>query len=145
MILDYVRLVNAAKKFKIKKDFEFISLDDVSSEHIEEHEAVPDLLEIWAAIKIFYEGKLPESYKTLNLIIGDWVNKNVKALTETIHKELKEHFKTFYEESSLEELDDVEETSVWTDQLDYMPVMNEKDKSMVIEVELVLHAEEMEK
>lgn len=144
MILDYIRLVNAAKKFKIKDDFKFISLDDVSSEHIEEHEAVPELLEIWAAIKIFYEGELPESYKTLNLIIGDWVNKNVASLTKVIHKELKEHFTTFYEDSRLEELEQVEDTAVWTDQLDYMPVMNEDDKSIIIEVELVLHAEEVE-
>ncbi len=144
MILDYVRLVNAAKKFKIKDDFKFISLDDVSSEHIEEHKAVPDLLEIWAAVKIFYIGEIPDSYKSLNLIIGDWVNKNVKPLTDVIHKELKSHFKTFYEESSLESLDDVDETSIWTDQLDYMPVIDEKEKSLIIEVELVLHAEEMD-
>ena len=144
MILNYVRLVNAAKKFKIKDDFKFISLDDVSSEHIEEHKAVPDLLEIWAAVKIFYAGEIPDSYKSLNLIIGDWVNKNVKPLTNVIHKELKSHFKQFYEESSLEDLDDVDETSIWTDQLDYMPVIDEKEKSLIIEVELVLHAEEMD-
>lgn len=144
MIIDYIRLINAAKKFKIKDNFEFISFDDVSSEHIEEHEAVPDLLEIWAAVKIFYNGELPESYKTLNLIIGDWVNKNVDSLTEIIHKELKEHFKTFYEDSRLEDLDQVEDSAIWTDQLDYMPVLNEDDKSIIIEIELVLHTEEAE-
>ena len=142
MIIDYVRLVNAAKKFKIKDNFEFISLDDVSSEHIEEHQAVPDLLEIWAAVKIFYLGEVPESYKSLNLIIGDWVNNNIKPLTEVLHTELKKHFKEFYKDSSLEDLDDVEETSIWTDQLDYMPIIDEKKKSFIIEVELVLHAEE---
>ena len=142
MIIDYVRLVNAAKKFKIRDNFEFISLDDVSADHIEEHKAVPDLLEIWVAVKIFYNGEVPESYKSLNLIMGDWVNNHIKPLTVVIHEELKKHFKAFYKDSSLEDLDDVEETAIWTDQLDYMPIIDEKEKSFVIEVELVLHAEE---
>lgn len=142
MIIDYMRLVNAAKKFKIKDDFEFVNLDDVSSEHIEEHKAVPDLLEIWAAVKIFYDGEIPDSYKSLNLIIGDWVNKNIKPLNDVIHDELKEHFNTFYEDSSLEDPEDIEDTSIWKDQLDYMPIIDEKKKSMMIEIELVLHAEE---
>lgn len=144
MIIDYVRLINAAKKFKIKDDFEFISLDDVSSEHIEEHKAVPELLEIWAAVKIFYEGEIPDSYKSLNLIIGDWVNKNIDPLTDVIHKELEEHFDTFYENSSLEDIDEVGETFIWKDQLDYMPIISDDEKSMIIEIELVLHAEENE-
>ena len=144
MIIDYIRLVNAAKKFKIKDNFEFISFDDVSSDFIKEHGSVPEVLELWAALKIFFDGEIPESYKTLNLIIGDWVNKNIKPLTEVVHKELKEHFKTFYEESEIEDLDQVEDTAIWTDQLDYMPVLNEDDKSLVIEMELILHGEGIE-
>jgi len=142
MIIDYVRLINAAKKFKIKDDFEFISLDDVSSEHIEEHKSVPELLEIWAAVRVFYEGEMPDSYKSLNLIIGDWVNNNIESLTDVLHKELQEHFGTFYENSSIDDLNDVEGTAIWKDQLDYMPIMDEKENSIIIEIELVLHAEE---
>ena len=144
MMIDFIRQLNAAKKFSIKKEFEFIEFDDVSSDFLETHETVPDLLEIWAAVKIHFEGDIPESYKVLNLMIGDWVNENIKSLTPVIHKALKEHFKTFYPNSSHEGLtdkEDAEDTAIWTDQLDYMPVMDEKDKFMTIEIELVLETE----
>lgn len=137
---EVIRVINAAKKFKIKKEFEFIGFEDITSDYVKEHNIVPDSLELWAAVKIFFDGELPESYKALNLMIGDWVETNVKSLTETIHKELEEHIKTFYTEATYD-LDDPEDSSVWLDQLDYMPLEVEDEKSLIIEIELVLNTE----
>lgn len=143
LLTDFVRIVNAAEKFKIKDDFEFISFDDISHETGGlGHE--PDSIEIWAAVKIFYDGKLPESYKTLNLIIGDWVEKNNKELTEVLHIELKGHIEEKYEDSNTDNLDEFDSSAIWLDQLDYMPSEVEDEKALIIEIELVLHAEPIE-
>ena len=139
-----VRIINAAKNFKIKDDFEFISFDDITKEDVENGDS-PETIDIWAAVKILYDGKLPESYKALNLMIGDWVEKNITPLTEVLHKELRDHFKEHYPDSDHEELQQLDESAIWTDQLDYMPAKTSEDeKSLVIEIELVLHAEPVE-
>jgi len=143
LLTDFIRVVNAADKFKIKDDFEFISFDDISHETGGlGHE--PDSLEIWAAVKIFYDGKLPDSYKTLNLIIGDWVEKRNKELTDVLHSELKGHFQEKYEDSNTDNLDDPDNSAIWLDQLDYMPSDVEGEKALTIEIELVIHAEPIE-
>lgn len=142
MLIDYMRLVNAAKKFKLKDDFKFLALDDLSLEELGEDET-PDYLEIWAAVRIFYDGEIPDSYKSLNLIIGDWVEEHEDELTEVIHEELKSYVKEKYP-SAAHDLD-MEDSSIWLDQLDYMPrVMQEDKKSLDIEIELVLEIEEDE-
>jgi hypothetical protein len=141
MFEDFIRIVNAAKNFKIKDDFEFISFDDITQEDVENGDS-PETIDIWAAVKISYNGKMPESYKALNLMIGDWVEKNLSSLTEVLHKELRGHFEEHYPESNSEDLESLDESVVWTDQLDYMPAKSSEDeKSLVIEIELVLHAE----
>jgi len=144
MLEDFIRIVNAAKNFKIKDDFEFISFDDITKEDVENGDT-PETIDIWAAVKIFYDGKLPESYKALNLMIGDWIEKNITPLTKVIHGELRSYFKEHYPESDSEELEQLEESVIWTDQLDYMPAKSSEDEnSLVIEIELVLHAESQE-
>ena len=115
MILDIVRTVNAAKNMKLKDTFQFMEFDDVSKEVEKDG---PDTLEIWAAVKVPFEGTLPESYKVLNLLIGDWVGKHKDELTKVIHDKLKGHFKQHYPESDLSEFDGTEETSIWLDQLE---------------------------
>ncbi len=143
LLNDFVRVVNAAKKFKIKDKFEFISFDDITHETGGLKDD-PESIEIWAAVKIFYEGELPDSYKALNLIIGDWVEKNKSELTKVLHSELKYHFKEKYKDSDSEELDKLDDSAIWADQLDYMPATVEGEKALMIEIELVLHAEPIE-
>ncbi len=144
MFEDFIRIINAAKNFKIKDDFEFISFDDISDEDVKNGDS-PETIDIWAAVKIFYDGKLPDSYKALNLMIGDWVEKHLNSLTEVLHKGLRDHFKEHYPDSNSEDLEQLDESAVWTDQLDYMPAKSSEDeKSLVIEIELVLHVEQIE-
>jgi hypothetical protein len=137
----FVRMVNAAQNMSLKDNFEFIAFDDITAEHIEEMQETPESLEIWAAIKVPYTGELPDSYKVLNLMIGDWVESNLEKLTPALHDELKKHFEENYPESDASALDQMEDTAIWLDQLDYMPDIDEDAKTMQIEIELVLNAE----
>ena len=144
MLEDFIRIINAGKKFKVRNDFEFISFDDITKEDVENGDS-PETIDIWAAVKINYDGEIPESYKALNLLIGDWVEKNISSLTKVIHEELRGYFKEHYPDSNSDDLDQLEESAIWTDQLDYMPSKNSEDeKSIVIEIELILHAEALE-
>lgn len=141
MILDeIVRAVNANKKFKIKDEFKFIEFNDVSKEGIQPDSPVPDQVEIWVAIQVEYEGTVPDSYKTLNLIIGDWVERHEEKLTEVIHNELKRHFEEHYPGADVSELDNGDSV-IWLDQLDYMPRIEGDRKTIIIEVELYMDTE----
>ena len=140
LTLDLIRAINASKTFKIKDDFKFVEFNDISGEAVTETEPTPDQLEIWAGVEISYDGEIPESYKALNLLIGDWVETHEDELTKTIHTELKNHLEENYPQAELPDLDNGD-SSIWLDQLDYMPRVDREDNSMVIEIELVLQAE----
>jgi hypothetical protein len=141
MLIDYIRQIYASQKFSIEDDFKFIEFDDITPEGISEKEPTPEAIEIWAAVKISFKGELPESYKVLNLMIGDWVAKKETDLTKTIHKNLAEHFKENYPDSDASSIENSEDSSIWLDQLDYMPRTDVNDKSIIIEIELVLDTE----
>lgn len=145
MLIDYIRQVHAAQSFKIKDDFEFLDFDDITQDMKENKEEIPEHIEIWAAVKLNYTGTAPESYKILNLTIGDWVATNEKALTKVIHEKLKGHFSEAYPDSDTSEVHAESDSAIWLDQLDYMPRVDEKEKSMIIEIELVLETEPIEK
>ena len=138
---DFIKKAMAAQNFTIKDNFEFIQFEDIDETR---GQSVPEEFEFWTVMKIYYDGTIPDNYKTLNLLIGDWVEKNMDDLTTVIHEQLKRHFGSLFPESDLSDLDQMEDTAIWTDQLDYMPIVNPSDKSMTIEIELVLHAEPLE-
>jgi len=144
MLIDYIRQVHAAQNFKIKDDFELLDFDDITPEVMDDKSNAPEHIEIWAAVKIKYDGKVPESYKILNLTIGDWVAANEKALTKVIHEKLKGHFSTYYPNSDTSDVDAETDSAIWLDQLDYMPRVDDEDKHIIIEIELVLEAESVE-
>jgi hypothetical protein len=139
-IIDLIRELNAAQKFKIQDKFEFVGFDDISASHIREEKNVPETLEIWAAVKVHYDGELPGSYRSLNFIIGDWVEKHTDQLTENLYEELHKHFSNNYE-GDFSDLKKSQESPIWEDQLDFMPRIEQNDNSMIVEIELVLNAE----
>ena len=143
MLLDYVRQVKANQNFKIKDNFDFLDFDDITREE-NDKSSVPSHIEIWAAVKIYYDGEVPDSYKILNLTIGDWVTNQEKALTKVIHQNLKGHFTKVYPNSDVSDVHEESESSIWEDQLDYMPRVDEEGKHIIIEIELVLEAEPVE-
>lgn len=142
MLVEFMRMIKAAKEFKLSDDFEFVEFDDVEEEEgeIKAQDPVPDQVEIWAAIKLNYSGKVPTTYKALNLTIWDWIEEHEEELNKVVIGELKGHFKEKYPESDTEELDNGDSV-IWKDQLDYMPRINPDTKEMIIEVELVLDTE----
>ena len=144
MLIDYVKIIKAKQNLKIKDDFEFLGFDDITPELMTDENTFPDQIEIFAAVKISFEGKLPDSYKTINLLIGDWVEDHTKELTKVVHERLKGHFKELYTNSDLSDMNGTEETSIWEDQLEYMPRIDEEKKTAIIEIELVLDAEPQE-
>lgn len=139
MLLDYIRQIQASQNFKISDDIKFIEFDDLTNEGLEEGEE-PDQLEIWAGIQIKFDGDVPESYRTLNYIIGEWVDRHRDELTKVIQEHLVEHAKSFYDDSEV----DLEDTMIWEDQLDYMPRIDYENKKIIIDVELVLITEPLE-
>lgn len=143
VVEEITRAVYAGKNFKIKNDFKFIEFNDVSKEGIQPDSPIPDQIEIWAAVQISYDGKIPDSYKTLNLMIGDWVEGHKDKLTEIIHDELKRHFEEHYPGTDIAELDNGD-TTIWLDQLDYMPRIETDRKTIIIEIELILMSEPLE-
>ena len=135
-LIDYVRLVNAKKSFCIKSA-KFKEIEDLSKETESE-----DHVEIWTEFELKYAGELPESYRTLNAIIGDWVEENVDDLTKKLHPPLIKFLKKEYPESDLVDIEEgFEESPIWTDQADYMPRGKEGEKKISIEVDLVLEHE----
>ena len=139
MLIDFVRKINAEQNFRILDQFEFIELSDAAAEGVSELSSVPDVLDIISVIKVHYDGQAPESYKVLNLMIGDWVEQHLDELTKVIHEKLKGHFQEYYPNSDISDMDE-EDTAIWTDQLDFLPTM-ESDNAMLIDIELILHAE----
>ena len=138
-LTDLLRQIKASENFKIADDFKFVELDDMTYEGLGEGEN-PDQLEIWAGVKVKYEGEVPDSYRTLNYLIGEWVDSHSEKLTEVIQEHLTEHARIQYEGSQL----DLEDSMIWEDQLDYMPRINNEAKTMIIDIELVLVAEPLE-
>ena len=144
MLIDYIRQVHASMNFKLSDKFEFMDFDDITPDMVDSGTKVPDHIEIWAAVKVFFEGDPPDSYKILNLTIGDWVASHENELTKVIHQELHNHFKKTYPNSDTSDINEDSDSAIWVDQLDYMPRMNEKDKHMIIEIELVLESDIVE-
>lgn len=143
MLKDYIRQIHAAKNFKIKDAFEFISFDDMTPDIIDNGPA-PDQIEIFASVKVNFEGKVPDNYRVLNFIIGDWVEAHEKDLTKVIHENLRNHFESGYPGSDASNINADSDSSIWEDQLDFMPRINETENSMIIEIELVIESEIMD-
>jgi len=139
MLIDYIRQIQASQKFSISDEFKFIEFDDLSRENLKPEED-PEDLDIWAGVRISYTGQIPDSYRTLNYIIGEWVDRHRDQLTEVIHEQLKGHARLYYEGSEVE----LEDTAIWEEQLDYMPRIDPEKKTIMLDIELVLEMESME-
>jgi hypothetical protein len=142
MLLDYIRQIHASKSFKIADTFELQGFEDMTSEGLTDAEPVPDQLDVWATVKLSYTGEVPDSYKALNLIISDWVVNHEPTLTKMIHTSLLTFLAENYAGHESEVND--EDTAIWLDQLEYMPRVDPDTKTIIIEIELVLLAEQIE-
>jgi hypothetical protein len=138
----FIKQVQAQKSFKISDDFTIRGIEEVS----EEVDSVPDQLELWAAVDLKFSGNIPDSYRVLNAIIGDWVEAHEEQLDKAVHPVLIKFFEDYYPDSDLSEIrEKFENTPIMTDQADYMPRTEEGSSTLTIEVELIVEPEALDK
>ena len=117
------------------------SVDEISEESQEEYEDLVDQLELWAVISIKYEGVPPESYRVLNSMLMDWIDDNETTLKKLVNPKLIPYLKQQYPDIDVSDLQDDFDDYIWEDQVDYMPDIDEEEKTITFTVELVLDIE----
>lgn len=143
----------AAENFKVKDvkflDFDTIKssefsrlfvtdIDDKQRDYDETHQ-----LDVWVDMSLTYEGTPPQSYRTLNSMIMDWVDDNEEKLKKEINPRLKVFLNKMYPDVDTEDLDEDFDDYIWEDQVDYLPELYESDKEIKFTIELVLDIDEI--
>jgi hypothetical protein len=143
----------ASENFKIKSlkflDFDYIKATEFASLSIDEdgeQEEAEDTheLEVWADMSLSYEGTPPQSYRTLNAMIMDYVDDNEDKIKKEINPKLKSFLEKEYPDVDTSDLDEDFDDYIWEDQVDYLPEINESDKDITFSIELVLDVEDVE-
>lgn len=131
----------AAEKFKLS-DMEFAGFEridtTVSSEIVEGDEDIEAQVDVWANFTLRYEGDPPDSYRTINAMIMDWVDEHDKELRETLCPKLIPWLAEQYKGADLSEIEQDPGDFIWEDQVDYMPEVDEDKKTITFTVELML-------
>jgi hypothetical protein len=141
----------AAENFKIKDlkfvDFDTIMVDESFSDEdsdYEEDEVDEDhQLDVWADMVLTYEGTPPQSYRTLNSMIMDYVDDNEDKIKKEINPKLKSFLNKTYPDVDTSDLDEDFDDYIWEDQVDYMPELDEPGKEIKFTLELVLDVEDV--
>jgi hypothetical protein len=139
--------VTASKNLKFMdakfKDFESIDIEEESESIADEGmEDYSSHVEIWANMSLTYEGELPDSYRVLNRMIGDWVDDHDDELKKEINPKLLPFLKDHFKDVDLSDLSEEFDDYIWEDQVDYMPDIREDKKEIDFTIELVLDVEE---
>lgn len=137
--------VLASSNFKLK-DVSFEGFESIEETRIEErHNSEEDMfaqLDVWANMKISYEGNLPDSYRVLNAAIMDWVEEHDEELKKVINPKLIPFIKGRYPDVDISDLREDFDDYIWEDQVDYMPEVDEDTKTIKFSIELVLDIDE---
>jgi hypothetical protein len=135
----------ASENFKLKEasfiEFENIEIDEENVVENNDEEFSADI-EVWAGIRISYEGTPPDSYRVLNRMLQDWVDDHDKDLKKMINPQLSSFLKEKYTNLDISDLNQDFDDYIWEDQVDYMPEIDEEKKTIKFIVELVLDIEE---
>jgi len=139
--------VVASRNFRLK-DVEFLGFDSIDETKIEAlrngDEDMYAQIDVWAKMKIGYEGDPPESYRVLNAAIMDWVEEHEDELKKAINPKLVPYLKETYSDIDVSDLQDDFDDYIWEDQVDYMPDVNKAGDTIEFEIELVLDIDEPE-
>jgi hypothetical protein len=137
----------AAENFKLNEasfvGFDNVDIEEENSVENNEEEFSADI-EVWANIKIKYEGTPPDSYRVINRMLQDWVDDHEDDLKKMINPKLLDFLKEKYENLDVSDLNQDFDDYIWEDQVDYMPDIDEDGKTITFTVELVLEIEEDE-
>jgi hypothetical protein len=135
----------ASENFKLKEAI-FLGFDNIK---VEEENSVDNNdegfsadIDVWASIKVDYEGIPPESYRVLNRMLQDWVDNHESDLKQMINPKLTDFLKEKYDNLDISDLNQDFDDYIWEDQVDYMPEIDEDKKTIQFTVELVLEIEE---
>jgi len=101
-------------------------------------------LEIWADFSLAYTGEPPQSYRTINTLVMDWVDNNEDKIKKEVNPSLKEYLNKEFPDIDTKDLDDNFDDYIWEDQIDYMPEIEEEKKRIRFSIEIVLDVEEDE-
>jgi len=137
--------VLAASSFRLGEvtfeGFESLEETKVESAQDGEEESFAQL-DVWADMRIGYEGDPPDSYRVLNAAVMDWVEENDEALKKVINPKLIPFIKGRYPDVDVSDLHEDFDDYIWEDQVDYMPEVDEETKTIKFSIELVLDIED---
>jgi len=141
----------ASKNFRLK-DVDFVAFDKIEKTEAAQltegnkEEAASlmeiDIIDIWAELKIKYEGTPPDSYRVLNSMILDWVDSNEDSLKKILNPKLIPFLNSNYPDIDTSDLVEDFDDYIWEDQVDYHPQIDEKENLIYFTIELVLNIEE---
>ena len=135
----------AAEKFKLS-DLEFAGFDHVdttmASEMMGSKEDTEAQVDMWADFTLRYEGEPPDSYRTLNAMIMDYVDDHEKEFKEVIAPKLVPWLAEQYKGADLSEIEQDPGDFIWEDQVDYLAEIDEDKKKVRFTVELVMDISE---
>jgi len=139
--------VAASRNLRLK-DVEFLGFESVDETTVE---AVADgerdmfaQVDVWAKMRLSFDGAIPESYRVLNAAIMDWVEEHEGDLKKEINPKLIPYLKKTYSDLDTSDLDEDFDDYIWEDQVDYMPDVDEGKGTIDFEIELVLDIDEPE-
>jgi len=141
----------ASENFKIK-DLKFLEFDTVKAIELsssvetddEEDQEETHQLDVWVDMSLKYEGVPPQSYRTLNAMIMDYVDENEENIKKEVNPKLKDFLNKMYPEVDTSDLDEDFDDYIWEDQVDYMPELDESNNEVRFSIELVLDVEDYE-
>jgi len=141
----------ASENFKIK-DLKFLEFDTVKAVEFsssvevddEEDQEETQQLDVWVDMSLKYEGIPPQSYRTLNAMIMDYVDENEESIKKEVNPKLKDFLDKMYPEVDTSDLDEDFDDYIWEDQVDYMPELDESNNEVRFSIELVLDVENYE-
>lgn len=131
--------VLAKRNFKVLNPV-FLEIHDAGV--IEQHGLTPEDFEIFAHMSFDYEGTPPESYRVLNSMIMDYVDDHREELEKMLADKIVEHFEQ--EDSPIDPQVFKEDPKdfIWEEQVDYMPMVDEEERKIYAEIEIVVDLEE---
>lgn len=139
--------IAASRNFRFK-DVEFLGFESVGETAVEAiTEDERDMfaqVDVWAKMRLSFEGAVPESYRVLNAAVMDWVEEHEDELKKEINPKLIPYLKKRYSDLDTSDLDEDFDDYIWEDQVDYMPDVNEDANAIDFEIELVLDIDEPE-
>lgn len=132
----------ASQNFKLGEDLVFKGFEDGGVTDVDAAddlaEAVDLQIDLWANMSIPFTGEAPESYRTLNSMVMDWVDEHESAVKALLNEKVPGWLKDTYRDIDISDLDGKVDDYIWEDQVDYMAEVDEDAGRLSFTLELVI-------